>query len=121
MKPRVNSDKVKALTGNNKIVRISALKNIGIKELEEGIAGIVWQGHLAPREEILISNLRHIGLLREAEAAVEKTRLAFRERLSGEFISHELKEALVALDKITGGVASEDLLDKIFAEFCIGK
>lgn len=121
LKPKLNSDKVKGLVGNKKILRISALKNFGIKQLEEEIARNIWQGHLCRSEDILVSNLRHIDLLKTTQEAVGKTRQAFSDNLSAEFISQELKEALEALDKITGKAVSEDLLDKIFAEFCIGK
>lgn len=121
LKGSLNSATLRRLLGKRKAVRVSALRYTGIKQLEKEIAQAIWHGHLKPQEDILVSNLRHINLLRETWEAIEKTRQAFKNNLSVEFISQELKPALEALDKITGRAVSADLLDKIFSEFCIGK
>jgi len=121
LKARLNSAKLRRLSGARKVLGISALKGTGIKQLEQEIANTIWQGHIGPTEDIFISNLRHIDLLRHCRESIQKTRQAFKEHLSAEFISQELKGALESLDKITGRVVFEDLLEKIFSEFCIGK
>jgi tRNA modification GTPase len=121
LKPALNSATLRRLLGKVRPVRVSALKSAGIKQLEKKIAALIWQGHLKPTEDLLIGNLRHINLLRQALQAIENTSHAFKDNLSAEFVAQELKPALGALDDITGKAVSQDLLDKIFAEFCIGK
>ncbi|MDP3142894.1 MAG: tRNA uridine-5-carboxymethylaminomethyl(34) synthesis GTPase MnmE [Candidatus Omnitrophota bacterium] len=121
LKRGMNSATLNQLAAKRKVARVSALKDTGIRGLEKIISETVFQGKIKPAEDILISNLRHINLLRLAQRAIQKTQGAFKEKLSVEFVSQELKEALLSLDKITGRAISEDLLDKIFSEFCIGK
>jgi tRNA modification GTPase len=69
----------------------------------------------------LVSNLRHIEALKKTEKLVVGSLNSLDNKLSLEFIAQDLKEALSNLDDILGRRFSEDLLDKIFSEFCIGK
>ena len=70
---------------------------------------------------MLVSNLRHIHALHDAQKLVGQARVLLDDKLSIEFITQNLKDACVYLDKILGTSFSEDLLDKIFMDFCIGK
>ncbi|KPK98790.1 MAG: hypothetical protein AMJ95_02265 [Omnitrophica WOR_2 bacterium SM23_72] len=95
------------------------LKNIGL--LEEEIAHLVYQGGINSFEPIMVSRIRHIEALRCAKNFVAQAIDSSDNKLSLEFIAQDIKEALAALDAILGKSFSEDLLDKIFSEFCIGK
>jgi tRNA modification GTPase len=71
-----------------------------------------------------ISNLRHLGLVAQAEEAIARARQALVDRrgaLSEEFVLADLQEARNALEEISGRRASDDLLAHIFSRFCIGK
>ena len=72
-------------------------------------------------EFMLVSNLRHIQALRDAQKLVGQARVILADKLSIEFITQNLKDACVYLDKILGKNFSADLLDRIFTDFCIGK
>mgnify|MGYP001363043888 CR=1 FL=1 len=61
------------------------------------------------------------GLLVEAHQALMKTCQSIEEGLSEEFIAADVNDALESLGKILGKTVEDDLLDKIFSEFCIGK
>jgi tRNA modification GTPase len=103
------------------ILKISAKssKNLGL--LEEKIAELAYSGAVSSHEPVMVSNLRHISLLREAQKLLAHSLDSLDNKLSLEYIAQDIKEALVFLDDILGKSFSEDLLDKIFAEFCIGK
>lgn len=68
-----------------------------------------------------MSNLRHIQVLKSAQKLIEEAAKSLDNKLSLEFVAQDLKDALGEFDDILGKRFSEDLLDKIFSEFCIGK
>ncbi|MDD2689969.1 MAG: GTP-binding protein, partial [Candidatus Omnitrophica bacterium] len=105
----------------NPVVEISAKKNRNINLLEEGIADLIYKGKVPVAESILVSNLRHIAAIREAQKLIAQAMDSLDNKLSVEFVAQDIKDALSHLDEISGKRSSEDLLDKIFSEFCIGK
>jgi len=102
-------------------IRISAKKMRNIKLLEEAIAQIVYKGHVIPAEPILVSNIRHIEKIKKAQKLIAESLSSLDNKVSIEFISQDIKDAIGYLDDILGRRFSEDLLDKIFSRFCIGK
>jgi len=64
---------------------------------------------------------RHLDALERAGEAIGQARVALDEQAAGELVAEELRLAQQALGEITGAVTSDDLLGRIFAEFCIGK
>ena len=100
--------------------RVSALKGIGLAELEEAIVGRVMRGS-TDSEDAFMARRRHVDALRRTCAALDraKTRLAVDD--AAELVAEELRAAQDALGEITGAFATEDLLAHIFSSFCIGK
>lgn len=100
---------------------ISAKRPKQIALLEEAIAGIFYAGKIPSRETGPVANLRHIEALRLAQKLVAEAQGSLDNKLSPEFVAQSLREALGFLDIVLGVKFSEDLLDKIFSSFCIGK
>lgn len=119
LKRRLDKSEITGIFG--KVVELCAKssKNIGL--LEDAISGFVYQGRVQSPEFTLVSNLRHIHALKDAEKSVRQAAGSFTGKLGPEFIAQHLKDACVCLDRISGKVFSEELLDKIFTDFCIGK
>jgi tRNA modification GTPase len=99
--------------------RLSALTGEGVGELVNHISNYFNQGLLA--EETLTARRRHLSALKEAnkhfleaEAKISTSRIT-------DLVAEDLLQAQNALSEITGESTSEDLLEKIFNEFCIGK
>ncbi|MCX7661832.1 MAG: GTP-binding protein, partial [Candidatus Omnitrophica bacterium] len=103
------------------IVEISAKKLKNLNILEDKIVNSVYQGKVVSSEGLLISNLRHYEALKRIYSFLKGAIRSLEERLSIEFVAEDLKQALNLLDEILGKNFSEELLDKIFKEFCIGK
>jgi tRNA modification GTPase len=105
----------------NSVIEISAkgMKNINL--LEEAIVNLVHAGRVSNPESVLVSNLRHIEALKKAEKLIAQAIDSLDNRLSLEFICQDVKDTLSYLDMVLGKNFSEDLLDKIFSGFCIGK
>lgn len=117
--PKISKEEIKQKFSC--LVEISAKKMRNINLLEEAIAGLVYQGAVRPAESLLVANTRHIELLAQAEKFIAQSIKSTDNKLPLEFIAQGIKDALGLLDDILGKRFSEDLLDKIFSEFCIGK
>jgi len=102
-------------------VEISALLNKGIEELRQ----IIYKQAIGHKTDeftgMVISHARHKVNLEQASKAMVKAEETLNNGLSREFIAVELKEAVERLGEITGAVTTEDILDRIFSQFCIGK
>ena len=69
----------------------------------------------------IISNARHYEALVRAQEAIRRVKEGLANSLSGEFLSMDLQDCLTALGEITGQISSQEVLNNIFAKFCIGK
>lgn len=109
------------LYGDSKIasdIKISALRGDGLDELKEIIERRAFGGRL---ESGVIANERHLELLKKSGDSIsEAVKLVETERES-EIIALELREAAAALGKIVGEGVTEEVLERIFSRFCIGK
>jgi tRNA modification GTPase len=89
--------------------------------LTEAMVAAVVDGQQPPREGPMVTRIRQWEALQRARQSLLRACDAMEQRLSGEFIAVDLREALEWLGEIVGLNYTEDLLDKIFSEFCIGK
>ena len=69
----------------------------------------------------IISNTRHYEALIRSLDAIERVQQGLENNISGEFLSMDLQDCLNALGEITGQITSQEVLNNIFAKFCIGK
>jgi tRNA modification GTPase len=102
-------------------VAVSCKEAHGLDALTEAMVHAVMGGLQGPREGAMLTKLRHWEALQHAGEALQRARQGMAQRLSGEFIALDLREGLEWLGEIVGLNYTEDLLDKIFSEFCIGK
>ena len=119
LKNKINRDKISKIFKHT--ILLSAKKSRNINLLEEVIADLVYKGKVYRNEFAMVSNLRHINALRQAQKLIAEALNSLDNNLTPEFISQDIKEALTFIDDILGKSFSEDLLDKIFSDFCIGK
>jgi len=103
------------------VVRTSATGGQGVADLAAALVDCVRAGQVDAPPSDLVWNARHRQALRQARQALERGRAAAADRLGAEFVAADLRHAHNALAAITGHVAADDLLDLVFAEFCIGK
>ncbi|MDD5431705.1 MAG: tRNA uridine-5-carboxymethylaminomethyl(34) synthesis GTPase MnmE [Candidatus Omnitrophica bacterium] len=102
-------------------VGISAKKAKNLNLLEDAIVDLVYKGKVVSPESVLVSNARHITELRASQKLIAQALDSLDNKMSLEFIAHDIKEAILRFDYILGKGFQEELLDKIFNEFCIGK
>ena len=102
------------------VVRLSALSGQGIGVLEEMIAETVLQGDIAVGEP-LVTNIRHKAALEKAADYLKEARGGLIAGIPVDIVAIDLKEAWETLGEITGAVVTEDILERIFKDFCVGK
>lgn len=103
-----------------RVVRVSAATGGGLSELRSALAALLGAeetGGLAGA----VANPRHADALARAREALERAATAATDGAPGEIVALELRESLWALGEVTGRHVADDLLDRIFARFCIGK
>jgi tRNA modification GTPase len=113
-------DEAGRLFGEGRTVRLSALQGDGLEDLETAMVEAALGGALA-NEELMLTRERHRERVKAAVDSVNSGIEAMENRLSPELVSLEFSEALAALAGLLGKEFTEDLLDNIFSEFCIGK
>ena len=104
-----------------KYVIISSLTGFGIEELKNMIKEMFYTGSINNNEDIIITNERHRRLLIDAKNSVEKVIEGIEEGFGEDFLTIDLMDAYEALGKIIGESVEDDLADRIFRDFCMGK
>ena len=103
------------------VLKISATRGDGLDGLKEAIFNSYLKDWKEEREGVVVTNLRHKHAIEDAGAALDRAIYALRESQPVEILALELRESMERLGEIVGTVTTEDILDKIFSEFCIGK
>ncbi len=111
---------MKQLPHTNQAVKISALKGTGLSELKERIAETALKEGTGAGTAA-VTNLRHLKALKKAHNSLLSFNRGLKKRLSPELLSVDLREALDAVGEIIGVTTTEEILNRIFSSFCIGK
>lgn len=104
-----------------KTVRVSALRGDGIDELRDVIEDTVFSGRAGAFQSDVVINERHAEAIQSAMISLTSAMEEMRGESTAEFISQQLRAALDAIGEIVGKTTTEDILEKIFSTFCIGK
>ncbi|MBO8138525.1 MAG: tRNA uridine-5-carboxymethylaminomethyl(34) synthesis GTPase MnmE [Desulfotomaculum sp.] len=118
---QTNVQNIKEQFNNLPVIEISALYEKGLEKLEQVIYEKVMGGQISLDDQVLVTNVRHKQSLEKAKQHVEEAMKGINEGVPGDLVSIDVKSAWEALGEITGKTVGEELLDKIFTEFCIGK
>ena len=121
LESNLNLGELKKKFENVQVVETSAVEGIGISELEDLISEMVFAGEVKANEQTLITNLRHKEALEAAYDSILNVKETVKQGLPADFVTIDLKTTLEELGKITGDTLGEDIIDRIFADFCLGK
>jgi tRNA modification GTPase len=102
------------------VVETSVLTGAGLDELRRRLIAVL-TGREELRDPPAISNVRHLALVDDARCALERSERALGAGATEELVLAELAAARRALEEITGRRTPDDLLEHIFATFCVGK
>ena len=102
-------------------IKTCCLDGTGIEDLKDAIRAAAWSGDIRVEMLPVMINARHQNALRRARDAVEKSLAAFRAGETLELPAIDLRIAANAVGEVVGKTSTEDLLDAILSQFCIGK
>ncbi|WP_418566233.1 tRNA uridine-5-carboxymethylaminomethyl(34) synthesis GTPase MnmE [Peptacetobacter sp.] len=117
----IDEEEVKKYVNEENIIKISALHNEGIEDVHDRIEDMVYKGDIKSSSNVIITNSRHKDALYRAMKSAEDAMRAIEDRMPLDFVEVDLKNIWDYLGYINGDTVSEDLLDNIFHNFCIGK
>jgi len=103
------------------VVDVCCLTGQGIEALKDAVKGLVWSGDIQMEMLEVMINSRHQDALNRARAATCLALASLRADESFDLVALDLRSAVNAVGEIVGKTATEDLLDMIFSQFCIGK
>lgn len=110
-----------SLLKDKEIIKTSITSNIGVDLLEKSIKSIFYSGDVEIYSDAIITNVRHKNQLAKALENIKEALEDIRGNVPIDCIEVDLKNCWENLGEISGDTIGEDILDKIFAEFCIGK
>jgi tRNA modification GTPase len=103
------------------IIDVCCLTGKGIEFLKDAIKNLVWSGEIKTEMLQVMINSRHQDALNRARESTQRALAALRSGATLELAAMDLRIAVNAVGEIVGKTATEDLLDMIFSQFCIGK
>jgi tRNA modification GTPase len=103
------------------LLDVCCLTGQGIEALKDAIKELAWSGEIKAEMLEVMINSRHQDALNRARDATLRTRDALTSNLTLELAAMDLRIAVNAIGEIVGKTTTEDLLDMIFSQFCIGK
>lgn len=102
-------------------LRLSVMENKSVKKIENLIIDLFFDGVLQISSDSILSNIRHINALKEAKKALLEVNESLKERVFLDLIEVDLENVIGHISEITGIITTEDILDRVFSDFCIGK
>ena len=121
LEPQIELEKIEEYINSEDIIKISALNHEGIEELKDKIESMVYHGSVKNSSNLIITNSRHKDALFKAYESINDAINAIEQTMPYDFIEVDFKNIWDYLGYINGDTVREDLLDTIFANFCIGK
>lgn len=103
------------------IIEMSIIEDKGIKELEQSILNMFFDGEIQVKNTTLITNIRHRDLLIKSRDNIISAIDGIKNGVPLDAVEIDFRNAFTQLGEITGETIEEDVLDKIFKDFCIGK
>lgn len=118
---QLDFDRVADLIGETPLIRTSLLEEQGIDELESAIVTLFFGGEIVSDEAVHVSNVRHIRSLEQAEASIQDALAGAENGIPIDMVQIDLQRSWELLGEIIGDSVSEDLIDQLFSQFCLGK
>lgn len=117
----VDEEEIKALAGDAPVVSLSARYGSGMEELEEALRRLTETQDRDAGRRLFLTNLRHVDLVKKALEAVRRAQQSLQDGMPADCITVDLVEAWNRMGEITGETVDNELINKIFERFCVGK
>ncbi|EOC99427.1 tRNA uridine-5-carboxymethylaminomethyl(34) synthesis GTPase MnmE [Caldisalinibacter kiritimatiensis] len=118
---KTDENVIREKLGDKEIIKSSMVKEKGIDQLEETLRDMFFEGEVKISDNIIVTNVRHRDSLLKARNNIHEALEAIELGMTLDCIEVDVKDCWSNLGEITGDTVSEDIIDKIFKDFCIGK
>ncbi len=118
---QISEPYIRELVPKARIIRTSAVNDIGLSILEEAIEEAVNENQVNKSDYSFITNVRHKRILEETKALLDDAAAGISAKLPYDLIEMDLRSVFDLLGRITGETVSEDLIESVFSQFCLGK
>ncbi|WP_412521662.1 tRNA uridine-5-carboxymethylaminomethyl(34) synthesis GTPase MnmE [Staphylococcus simulans] len=121
LEQRLDLDEVRDMVGDMPVIETSMLKQEGIDQLEEQIRDMFFGGEVQNQDMTYVSNSRHISLLKQARHSIQDAIDAAEAGIPMDMVQIDLTRTWEILGEIIGASASDELINQLFSQFCLGK
>ena len=121
LEQNIDINEVKDMIGDTPLIQTSMLKQEGIDELEIQIKDLFFGGEVQNQDMTYVSNSRHISLLKQARQTIQDAIDAAESGVPMDMVQIDLTRTWEILGEIIGETASDELIDQLFSQFCLGK
>ncbi|MBS4534952.1 tRNA uridine-5-carboxymethylaminomethyl(34) synthesis GTPase MnmE [Clostridium sp. D2Q-14] len=118
---KTNENIIKRYLPNKEIINTSMIKGKGLETLENTIKDMFFKGEVKVTDDIIVNNVRHKDLLIKAKNNIKEALNSIEMGMPIDCIEVDVKECWNNLGEINGYTVGEDIIDRIFSDFCIGK
>lgn len=103
------------------IIEVALSKGEGLKEIEDNIESLVYGGQISQGESLMVNNVRHIDLLKHADSAAGDALSLLEIMEPLDIVEIDIRNAYDFLGEIVGDTVSDEIINEVFARFCLGK
>lgn len=103
------------------IIEAALSKGEGLKEIEDNIESLVYGGQISQGESLMVNNVRHIDLLKQADSAAGDALSLLEIMEPLDIVEIDIRNAYDFLGEIVGDTVSDEIINEVFARFCLGK
>lgn len=121
LESKIEEEKITNILTDKPIIKVSIKEEKYLDRIEEAVSKMFFGGKLEINNDTLITNVRHKSLLENARADLTQALESLKNKMPIDCVSIDIKNCLENLGSITGDHISEDIIDEIFKNFCIGK
>jgi tRNA modification GTPase len=121
LEQKLNIDMIKNELPQSQVIRTSLINGEGIEEIENSIEELVYGGEIVQKESMMVNNVRHIELLKQGRDSLNDALMMAQNREALDFLEIDVKNAYDFLGEIIGETVSDDIINEVFARFCLGK
>lgn len=118
---QLDTDELFNIVSEDQVIRTSATEGVGLDDLKEKISKLFFGGIESNQNSVIVTNARHIGLLNQAEDALDSVLKGLKDGMPVDLVQIDMTRCWDFLGEITGDSYQDELLDQLFSQFCLGK
>jgi tRNA modification GTPase len=118
---RLDTEGIEERFKEGPVIHMSLARGTGLDDLEEAIYKMVFSDGIRTSDAVMVTRVRHEDCLKRARRSLLEAYASLERSLPVDLVSIDVKAALEALGEITGDNITEEIVDRIFKDFCIGK